>query len=126
VLEQLARHPNAQFSYRLNLSSSGSRGPDDWFEMLFSGHRIGRQDRPVGLWSSIQLGFLANLVDDAPSTLVLDFVPNTFLLTYHTVTHLMREARRGPGQREVRFETRYRDNGPHGAYTIMMTIERLP
>jgi hypothetical protein len=103
-----------------------SRGPDDWFEMLFSGRRVGGADRPVGLSYSVQLGFLSNLIDDTPSTLVLDFVPHTFLLTYKTVTDFIRSAGGGSGQREVRFEAQYRDSGPHGVYTIVMTIERLP
>jgi hypothetical protein len=109
----------AQFHWGYSLS----RGPDDWFEMLFSGHRAG-QDRPVGLSYSVQLGFVNS--DDAPSTLVMDFVPHTFLLTYKTVTDLLRSSVGGTEQREVRFEAQYRDSGPHGAYTILMTIERLP
>ena len=111
----------AQFHWVYNLAS----GPDDWFEMLFSGRRVGRQDRPVGLSYSVQLGFLANLIDETPSTLVLDFVPHTFLLTYRTVTDLLRSPAGTTDHREARFEAQYRDSGPHGSYTILMTIERV-
>ncbi|HEX6190112.1 MAG TPA: hypothetical protein VFZ40_18685 [Pyrinomonadaceae bacterium] len=98
-----------------------TRGSDDWFEMLLSGSAARNKDRPIGVSSSLQLG-LQN-IDGTPSTLVLDFVPHTFLLTYQSVSDLFRSA---GGQREIRFEARYRDSGPRGAYTILMTIERLP
>ena len=111
----------SQFHWGYSLS----RGPDDWFEMLISGSASSRnKDRPIGVSYSVQLGF--QNIDGTPSTLVLDFVPHTFLLTYKSVTDLFRSAGGQSEQREIRFEARYRDSGPHGAYTIVMTIERLP
>lgn len=106
-----------------------TRSPDDWFVLPFHGGAIGAgNDRPVGASRAFY-----NCAPVAGE--ILDFVPHTFLLTYRSVSSLFlpRESvpdlHRADGvrisQREFMFEARYRDSGPRGAYTILMTIERL-
>jgi hypothetical protein len=101
----------SQFHWR----SSLARSADNWFDMTLYGRA--RTDRPVGVNSSH--------IPDEPSDLIYDFVPHTFLLTYKSVTDLIRSAGGGLSQTWVPFEADYDDSGPHGAYQIQMTIERL-